>query len=282
VAHAQVHFPDAFTSLPPAQASSFVKFTCECCSMSIQGLWVGQAFTGGPCGPTAGLRAVVRTIAIFDVRWIPFGGVRVYLVQDGMLFDHSSYSLTEADQMCGKYRYPFLLLAPNPNIIHLDALCRYYLSVFGDENAIHETGGQFTIDFAEVCHYIYRKWMRKEADWMREQGHWSTPRTELETETRRPMKTVEVPQKGMFCSLSVGPLYSLHLGHQPDSRPDSHSGSGIHPPQRSSKSRRSSDSSDKVSAVNQGGCDIANPCSGLYAQLRAGGAPRSFTLIEDT
>jgi hypothetical protein len=56
--------------------------------------------------------------------------VRVFLVQDYELYGHASYTLKEAIALAGKYRYPFQLLSPKPQVPLIGAMIRYYLGAF--------------------------------------------------------------------------------------------------------------------------------------------------------
>jgi hypothetical protein len=194
VAHAKLHFPDAFASLPIRKYDCFVDFQCECCSISFEGLWIGRTFTSEPpCKE-------VKVIATVDVRGIHCGQMRLFLVQGCTLLEHNSYSLAEADQLCLKYRYPFLFLAPNPDIANLEALCRYYLSILSSRNVFNGTSSQFRADFERVCRFFHRPQIRDEVD---NSNFSSTLPPTLETKIDRSIRAAREPQKSMYCSFSM-------------------------------------------------------------------------------
>jgi len=157
VSHAQSRFPEAFAKLPAPKLFTYVGFQCECCHLSFQGLHIGQAFNGGRFGPAADAQEVVKMVATVKA---DSGEVRVFLLQDDALFDHSSYSVREADEFCGNYRYPFHLLAPKLQTAWLEALIRAYLSVFGYDNALKGIDDQFKYDFEATCRAIQAHSMR--------------------------------------------------------------------------------------------------------------------------
>jgi hypothetical protein len=127
--YAQCYFPEAYAKLPVPKPSLLVDFRCTCCSVQFEGIYIGQVFVKDIHGPCTNHDDVVKMVATFGAHCGQ--DIRVYLIQSGELFDYSSYSIKEANDLAGNYRFPFHLLAPKPRVDSLEALFRYSLHILG-------------------------------------------------------------------------------------------------------------------------------------------------------